>query len=169
MSYFEEIEESEEGFNPNERLLIPDNTQLRCVIAAVKWENTNERTAEVDGKRYISVSVMVDEKGKYFTQLVDHKLYIESNDVKKKNRALRFLSAYDSLAKGKLRVADKEGREFTDRVLAHALNGTKLACTFRTWEIENMKGNWVESIGKVRQVKEKAHVEEETSEDDITF
>jgi len=141
------------GFQP----IIPDSTQLRCAIAGAQWE-----AATANANKHIIVTLHVTEPGAYRNFTVAHKLHVLDDSDKKRDKALEMLMTYDTLCRGALLKADREGKTITDNnpLLARSLNGGNVLATFGVWEMENkstgevMTGNWVREIKAAKPVAE---------------
>lgn len=152
MSFFttsdgEPIEQVTEFANTGIQPLIPAGTQLLCAIAGATWEDATNFDNE-----YINIMLHVVQRGDYKDFIVNHKLRVNDNEPKKKDKALKMLMAYDTNCKGGLLATDKAGKKITDAVLARALNGGEIVATFDVWEQEGndgvlRTGNWVRAIG----------------------
>ena len=136
--------------------LIPDGTQLHCSIAGVQCENATDRS-----NQHIVVTLHVTEPGPYRNFTVAHKLHVLDNSDKKRDKAIEMLATYDTLCRGALLKADKEGKVIMDNMLlARSLNGGNVLATFGVWEMENkntgetMTGNWVREIKAAKPVAE---------------
>lgn len=123
---------------------IPDGT----VLPAAPIEAAN---AEYEGDEYINIkwqSVDGDFKGR----TVYMKLRVYDSNPKKRDRALRLLSAIDKNAGNPL--AGVTGKP-TDQDLSK-LCGKPMDIRTRIWNIDGKTGNWVEAIGKLGELSGKA-------------
>jgi len=145
--------------------LIPDGTQLHCSIAGVQWEDANRKD-----NKHIIITLHVTEPGAYRNFTVAHKLHVFDKLDKKRDKAIEMLATYDTLCRGALLKADKEGKAIVDNntLLARSLNGGNVLATFGVWEMEvddkdengmvigkrTMTGNWVRELKAAKPVAE---------------
>jgi hypothetical protein len=154
MSYFENIEATNEYTVSMVPKLIPDNTTLEVAIASAEW------TEPTDFKGVTAkIGLHVVTPGEFKDALVFDNLKIGDSDEKKRSKALTKLLTYDTLCKGVLAKADAAGKEIEgdNNLLERALLGGSLIATFNVWELpvpkrdksgemETITGNWVSSI-----------------------
>jgi len=144
--------------------LILDNTQLHCSIAGVQCEDATDRA-----NQHIVVTLHVTEPGDYRNFTVAHKLHVLDDSDKKRDKAIEMLATYDTLCRGALLKADKEGKDIMNNMLlARSLNGGNVLATFGVWEMEvddkdetgrvigkrTITGNWVREIKAAKQAAE---------------
>ncbi len=154
MSYFENIEATNEYTVSMGPKLIPDNTTLEVAIASAEW------TEPTDFKGVTAkIGLHVVTPGEFKDELSFDNLKVGDSDRKKREKAITKLLTYDTLCKGVLARADAEGKEIEgdNNLLERALLGGSLMATFNVWELpvpkrdksgemEIITGNWVSSI-----------------------
>jgi len=114
--------------------------------------------------------------------MLSHKLKVFDDKKKTADKAIDFLLAYDSNAKGELMAQDSKGVDIMqDRVLARALCGAKVAVEVSVWKMtdketkEERSGNYVSKVMPTlnNEALKKAVIEEHASDttdyDDVPF
>lgn len=132
---------------------MPAGTTTLSVIDEAKWDSKGEGYDKVE---FVSVRWSVMKPEQYQNRKVFQKLWVKDGDpnvkdldksAKKKDKAIRMLSAIDQNAGGKLMAA---GREPTDDDLQSALVGKAMMTSLQVWEMTNngetASGNWVAAV-----------------------
>lgn len=120
---------------------IPKNTQLKVFIEEAKWD-------EHLGDRYISLKWEVID-GEFKGRKLFQKIRVNDHDSKKRDKAIRMLSAIDSNAGGGLMLA---GVEPGDEHLAMHLMQKPMAVVVQVWKIKDemtgevKEGNWISAV-----------------------
>ena len=171
MSFFENIEATNEYIVSMAPNLIPDDTTLEVAIASAEW------TEPTDFKGItVKIGLHVVTPGEFQDELVFDTIKVFDTDDKKRKKARTKLLTYDNLCKGVLAKANAAGKaiDFDNTLLERALLGGSLMATFNIWELpvpkrgksgemETINGNWVSAIKplpkKVRQ--ENANIEKQ--------
>jgi len=154
---------------------IPNNTSLVAVIDEAKIDTDRE------GNKFVSLRWSALQPVEYKNRKVFQKLWVFSthpdprakDPAKKRDTALKMLSAIDANTGGKLKAA---GRAPTDESLGAFTNKPMIILT-KIWEMKNDKGdkssgNWIASVspkvGKV-DVPAAAPKKAKPVDDDIPF
>lgn len=150
-----EVEATEE-FDAQYTPVIPDNTNCLACIDSAEWKNNNE------GEQYINITWSVVE-GEHQGFKVFQKVRVNIADSKKRDKAIRMLSAIDMNAGGHLR---KLGQEPEDLDLAMHLANKVMLIKVMIWEMDDGKqGNWVSAVASGAERKE----HKELAEEDLDF
>jgi len=181
MSFISNIEDKDlnpekESIGGGLQPLIPTGLKLHCVVAGVTIKPEDNYNNEC-----IVVEHHVLEKGNYEGFLVNHKLHVHHDDIKKRDKARTTLLSYDANANGDIKKAIAVGKDVLSNVnfLARSLNGTEIESEINLWEMpdentgEIRTGNNIKSIFPLsdRDEQDKNIVEkaEEIEDDDIPF
>lgn len=115
--------------------LIPEGTKVRACITEAGWK-------EYQGARYINLRWDVVD-GEFKKRVIFHKIRVEEDDPKKRDRALMMLAAIDANCGGKLAQIDGEP---SDMDLTKALANKPVVIRLGVWEKEGKSGNWVQAV-----------------------
>lgn len=129
--------------------IVPDKTNCLMNLDRAAWKE------DKDKNRYINVQWSVLKPEAFEKTVVFQKLWVKDDDprakdpAKKRDKALKMLSAIDANAGGKLA---KAGREPDDDDLALALTNKQMICKVMVWEMDGedgkpMEGNWIAAVG----------------------
>lgn len=154
-----EVEEVE-SFDAKHVSVIPDNTMVVACIDSAEWKTTDR-----DGS-FINVTWSVVE-GDYQGFKVFQKIRVNEKDEKKRDKALRMLSAIDTNAGGGLR---KLGQEPEDLDLAMNLVNKVMGIKVMVWEMDGSSGNWVSMVQSTESARD-SQIEKERIDldEDIDF
>lgn len=153
--------EKQESFDSDAIELIPDNTKCIAGIDDVAWGVMKSNDDNTITEDYISITWRLIEPKEYRNQCVFQKIKVYNEKEKTKDRALRMLSAIDTIAGGKLQKIDEMP---SDRQLKSALESKRMCITVREWDFDGKKGNWVSAVEPIEKEKPK---QEDDEEEDI--
>ena len=136
---------------------IPSNTQLKACIDEIGWKTYQDDT-------YIEARWVVLD-GEYKNRKIFQKIRVSDEDDKKRTKALAMLAAIDANCGGKLMEA---GETPTDDTLAINLMNKPMAIKVFVWEMNDRKGNWIQSVSASMQ-QQKQTVNAAPISDDIPF
>ena len=126
---------------------IPEGSNLLAMIEEVKWETVRDGIEE-----FINAKWVVLKPEEFANRKVFQKLFVDDLDpsekdkekaAKKKDRALRMLSAIDANSGGKLAGIDTRP---TNDQLTRALTNKPMVIGLGVWESNGKSGNWVRAI-----------------------
>jgi hypothetical protein len=128
---------------------IPADTQCIAAIDEAKWDHDR------DGHEYISLRWSILQPTEYNNRKVYQKLWVKDADpkakdpAKKREKAIRMLTAIDFNAGGKLRAG---GEEPTDEAMTLHLCGKPMIIKVMEWKMDDpvtgevKVGNWVGAV-----------------------
>lgn len=121
---------------------IPSKTQLVAAIDEIKWDNYAD-------EEYISARWNILQPTEYKGRKIFQKIKVKEEDEKKRQKAIKMLSAIDFNAKGGLM---QSGKVPTDTLLQKALMNKIMIIMVQVWAIEDKetgetkKGNWISAV-----------------------
>ena len=121
---------------------IPNKTQVLAFIDEIKWD-------DYEGDVYISARWNIIKPVEYKNRKIFQKIRVNSDDTKKKEKAIKMLMAIDYNAKGGLAAS---GKEPTTDVMQSKLTNKPMVIMLQIWAIEDKqtgemkKGNWVSAV-----------------------
>lgn len=137
---------------------IPEGTKLKAIITESSWDKNK------DGERYINNRWDCVE-GEFKGRVVFQKIRVNLDDEKKRDKHINMLAAIDNNCGGKLQELDGEP---TDMQLTKALTNKPMIIRVGVWEMNDGKGNWVQSVQSAKgETKAKAKVEEPKASSDL--
>lgn len=130
MALFANTEKTTSFENTGRQEIVPDGTELLLNIAGVSVEPAASFPSGDSVNEHVKILLHSVGEGKYKDFMFNHKLHINDNDSKKRDRALKFLMAYDQNCKGDLVKQDEQGVNIIDSlILGRALNGGSIVGT----------------------------------------
>lgn len=172
----EAIEPTNEFTNSGFQEIIPSGTQLHANILEATWQ---EATQYVN--KHILIKWHITEKCKYLGFIINQKIHVFDDKPSKADKAKEMLMAIDSNVKGQLLKLAQSGQfKVGDNMqLARALAAGAALITVDVFDMpsnnggDNIKGNWVRSVGPVAKNKPASRQEEpapiDVDFDDIPF
>jgi hypothetical protein len=163
LSTGETLGQKTEFENTGMQPVIPDGTQLECVVMAVEYKGATQYANQL-----VAVTLYVTSAGKYEGFTVKDNIKLWDANVKTVDKAKQKLTVYDAAGTNKLRKRAQANKlDVTDTAqLQDAIGGVYVIATFAEYEIERedgtkQTGNWVRKIvAKNTSAQEKAIIQQ---------
>lgn len=167
----ETIEPTNEFTNSGFQEIIPSGTTLHANILEATWQDETQYF-----NQHILIKWHITEKGKYTGFIINQKIHVFDDKPAKSDKAKEMLMAIDSNVKGQLLKLAQDGKFVVgdNMQLARALAAGAALITVGVFDMpsntggDNIKGNWVRSVGPVAKNKPAAR-QEEPAPNDVDF